>query len=127
MEYLIAHKTHPSADEIFSALYPSIPTLSRTTIYNTLNTLAEQGAIRALDIDPRQLHYDGDTVPHGHFLCMSCGMIEDIAFDVPKFEELTRNRAPKGAAVRSVQVTYKGICSRCNIENNDYRPYLTTD
>ena len=44
MEYLMEHRTHPSADEIYTALSPSMPTLSKTTVYNTLKLFAEQGA-----------------------------------------------------------------------------------
>ena len=36
MDYLMSHRIHPSADEIYNALYPTIPTLSKTTIYNTM-------------------------------------------------------------------------------------------
>ena len=35
MNYLIEHRTHPTVDEIYTALSPSIPTLSKTTVYNT--------------------------------------------------------------------------------------------
>lgn len=31
MNYLIEHRTHPTVDEIYTALSPSIPTLSKTT------------------------------------------------------------------------------------------------
>lgn len=51
MEYLKTHCTHPTADEIFSALSPKMPTLSRTTVYNTLRLLASRGAVLSLDID----------------------------------------------------------------------------
>ena len=44
MNYLIEHRTHPTVDEIYTALSPSIPTLSKTTVYNTLKLLSEQGA-----------------------------------------------------------------------------------
>ena len=30
MNYLIEHRTHPTVDEIYTALSPSIPTLSKT-------------------------------------------------------------------------------------------------
>ena len=36
MEYLMEHPIHPSADDIYTALSPSMPTLSKTTVYNTL-------------------------------------------------------------------------------------------
>ena len=79
MEYLMTHWTHPTADEIFNALSPSMPTLSKTTVYNTLKLFAEQGAVLSLDIDPKNTHFDGDITPHAHFYCKSCGAIHDLS------------------------------------------------
>ena len=53
MTYLMEHRTHPTVDEIYTALAPSIPTLSKTTVYNTLKLLSEQGAAQTLTIDER--------------------------------------------------------------------------
>ena len=36
MEYLMSSCKHPSVDVIYTNLLPKMPTLSRTTIYNTL-------------------------------------------------------------------------------------------
>ena len=36
MQYLMEYPVHPSADDIYTALSPSMPTLSKTTVYNTL-------------------------------------------------------------------------------------------
>ena len=69
MTYLIEHRTHPTADEIYTALHPSIPTLSKTTVYNTLKLLTEKGAALQLTIDERNCCFDADTSPHAHFLC----------------------------------------------------------
>ena len=80
MNYLIEHRTHPTVDEIYTALSPSIPTLSKTTVYNTLKLLSEQGAAQTLTIDERNTCYDADTSPHGHFLCkFSCDRF-DVTF-----------------------------------------------
>ena len=38
MNYLIEHRTHPTVDEIYTALSPSIPTLSKTTVLQYLET-----------------------------------------------------------------------------------------
>lgn len=53
MDYLMAHRVHPTADEIYNALYPTMPTLSKTTIYNTMKLFTEQGAVKALVIDEK--------------------------------------------------------------------------
>lgn len=41
LSYVANHGTHPTADEIFSAISEEYPTLSRTTVYNSLHTLHE--------------------------------------------------------------------------------------
>ena len=66
MNYLIEHRTHPTVDEIYTALSPSIPTLSKTTVYNTLKLLSEQGAAQTLTIDERQ---EGGRHGYGRARC----------------------------------------------------------
>lgn len=56
MDYLVENHTHPTADEIYSALHKQMPTLSKTTVYNTLKLLTEQGAAIQLTIDERKMY-----------------------------------------------------------------------
>ena len=37
MEFLLKNKIHPTVDYIYNELHEEIPTLSKTTVYNTLN------------------------------------------------------------------------------------------
>ena len=67
MEYLLKHKTHPSIDEIYMALCKEIPTLSKTTVYNTLKLFVEHGAAKMLTIDERNAFFDSDLTSHAHF------------------------------------------------------------
>ena len=69
MEFLMEHPIHPSADDIYMALSPSMPTLSKTTVYNTLKLFSEQGAALMLTIDEKNTNFDADTSMHSHFLC----------------------------------------------------------
>ena len=64
MDYLMEHHTHPTVEEIYSALLPNMPTLSKTTVYNTLKLLTEQGAAIQLTIDERNVCFDADTSAH---------------------------------------------------------------
>jgi Fe2+ or Zn2+ uptake regulation protein len=115
MEYLMLHKTHPTADEIFSALLPDMPTLSRTTVYSTLATLSASGAIRALDIESGRMHYDGETKPHAHFVCTRCGKIEDIWPAERDWQAMMLAvPPPKGTTIVQTQLLYKGLCANCN-------------
>ena len=36
MQYLMDYHTHPTVDEIYTALAPGMPTLSKTTLKNTM-------------------------------------------------------------------------------------------
>ena len=67
MDYLLNHKTHPCIDEIYTALCKEIPTLSKTTVYNTLKLFVEHGAAKMLTIDEKNACFDGDVHPHAHF------------------------------------------------------------
>ena len=97
MNYLMEHCTHPTVDEIYTALSPSIPTLSKTTVYNTLKLLSEQGA-----------------TPHAHFLCKHCGKIYDLECNanIKQVEDMDMG----GHEVQEIHYYYKGICKNC-LEN----------
>ena len=111
MDYLLKHETHPCIDEIYMALCKEIPTLSKTTVYNTLKLFVEHGAAKMLTIDERNACFDGNTSLHAHFLCRSCGKI----FDMPLKEELTDTDklGEEGYVVEEVHYYYKGICPEC--------------
>jgi Fe2+ or Zn2+ uptake regulation protein len=110
MEYLMNHKTHPTVDEIYMALFPSIPTLSKTTVYNTLNLFLEKGAVQVLAIDEKNARYDVDTSKHAHFFCKSCGKVYDI-FNLES--SLFSAPANTGFDIHSVELSYYGICNAC--------------
>ena len=78
MDYLLNHKTHPCIDEIYTALCKEIPTLSKTTVYNTLKLFVEYGAAKMLTIDEKNACFDGDVHPHAHFQCKVCNKIYDV-------------------------------------------------
>ena len=111
MEYLMEHRTHPSADDIYSALSPDMPTLSKTTVYNTLKLFSENGAALMLTIDERNANFDADTSLHGHFLCRRCGQIYDL--QVPEAVKQVENLELDGHEVSEVHYYYKGICKNC--------------
>lgn len=110
MEYLMGHYTHPTADTIFNNLYPSMPTLSKTTVYNTLKLLAQQGAINEITIDEKNVRYDADISSHAHFRCKHCGSL----FDLP-VKRLPSVEVEKidGFVITDTQLYYKGYCKKC--------------
>lgn len=108
-EYLLTHRTHPSAEAIYEALLPMYPSFSRTTIYNSLKALMQAGLIRVVTIDPLEQHFDGDAADHGHCRCEKCGRLFD--FDIPS--ELIAALIPDGFAVTQQDVFFTGRCLDC--------------
>ena len=110
LKYLMQNQNHPSVDKIFKALSPDIPTLSKTTVYNTLNLLSEKGVVIALSIDETEVRYDFIFKPHAHFLCTECGKIHDVYLE-DSFKDLSE---VGGHKVTEAQINFKGICKYCN-------------
>jgi Fe2+ or Zn2+ uptake regulation protein len=116
MDYLLSHKTHPTADEIYSALQPTMPTLSKTTVYNTMKLFVEYGAALGLNIEEKNLRFDGDTSLHAHFICLECGAVHDFfPHQIEALEDAQRSEVD-GFKITETQVYYKGYCKTC-LEN----------
>lgn len=117
LDYLYKNQYHPTAEQIFKDLQREIPTLSKTTIYNTLNLFLENGLIRAVNIEEHETRYDIITEKHGHFKCEICGEITNffIDFDSLKAKELN------GFKIIDKNIYFKGICPGClsNVNKNN--------
>ena len=86
MKYLATHHTHPTVEEVFLALKKQLPTVSRTTVYNTLRMLSEHGAASMITIDDHRVCYDGITEPHAHFFCKRCEKVFDFeTMEMPRY------------------------------------------
>lgn len=116
MEYLMENRVHPTANKIYHDLSEKIPTLSQTTVYNTLKLFMEQGALHALNIDDKNVRFDIDTSCHAHFQCCGCGEI----FDVPVGSfELLHPRRVGDLLITECSLYYKGYCKNCNKKSQE--------
>ena len=79
--YLLEKKNHPTVDTVFKELVREIPTLSKTTVYNTLKLFVERNITGIVSIEGNELRYDADVSTHGHFKCTRCGEVYDFQFD----------------------------------------------
>lgn len=114
-EYLAQNKTHPTADMIYEEVIKQIPTLSKTTIYNTLKTLSEKGLVSSITIEDNEVRYDADMSFHGHFKCLDCGILYDIELDQMSIDKrLSISRKIQGHHITERQVYFKGICKKCH-------------
>lgn len=116
MEYLIHQKNHPNVDEIYTELVKDIPTLSKTTVYNTLNLFSEAGLIKVITIEENEVRFDADTSEHGHFKCENCNKIYDFFVQIEGIEI----SGLENFKIRQKDIFFKGICAKCinHINNN---------
>lgn len=112
LRYLMENRVHPTVDEIFKTLHPDNPTLSRTTVYNTLRILEASGIIRCIGTGGGDgSRWDYSCHEHGHFLCTSCGQVTDIGYDRTPASFML---PPEGYTVLSADVILKGLCPACS-------------
>jgi len=109
LEALEGSRDHPTADEIHGTVRKQFPSISRATVYNTLDALTRAGMILRLTVDPAAVRYDAFVGPHAHFRCRVCGTVYDIDL---------RNGRPidpeaDGHKVESIRTYAFGVCAQC--------------
>jgi Fur family peroxide stress response transcriptional regulator len=114
---LAQDESHPTAQELFDRLRPSLPTMSFATVYNTLAALSAAGLCTALSLSPGSGRFDPNMQPHHHVVCDACGSVRDIPPSprdaaVPAARRLMSRAAP-GFEVRSIEQIFRGLCRAC--------------
>jgi Fur family peroxide stress response transcriptional regulator len=106
-KYLCENPVHPDADCIYQNVLKNNPSFSKTTVYNSLQALEQQGLIVSINIDSNRIHYDATTAFHGHFECEKCKRIYDFNVQNVVCTGLD------GFEIKRKDVYYSGICPEC--------------
>ena len=110
MAFLMGHKGHPTAAEIFEAVNRADPRSSRATTYNNLRDLVKAGLVREVAVEGRAGRFDAAGMRHHHFICDRCGSVEDVEwYDVPRPAARSLGRR----VVRECQLIFRGLCVKC--------------
>lgn len=113
LKYLDENRNHPTADKIYTELKKDNPSLSKTTVYNSLEILKNHNIIQSLTISGSESRYDFKRRMHHHFLCKKCGNIIDIDIECPNIEKVSQS----GYKIDEIHGYFKGICNSCMREN----------
>ncbi len=116
LETLRKAKSHPSVEWLYDEVRKVLPHISLGTVYRNLNVLREEGMIQELIITGNKTYYEGNTEPHAHFICESCGKILDV--DFPK-GNLTRGLKTDGFEVKQLRLEYFGLCPDCTPQSEN--------
>jgi Fe2+ or Zn2+ uptake regulation protein len=112
-DYLQKSKEHPTVSTIYDDLLPEIPSLSRATVYNTLNLFVDKRIAKVLPLEDHEARFDIMAEDHAHFRCDSCGEI----YDIPSENLDLHLKNMPGYSVRETEVLIKGICPHCQHRN----------
>ena len=104
-EYVLSTDEHPSAEQVFARVKPTLPILSRATVYNTLNLFVKVGLLRELVIAEGNVVFDPNVERHHHFVEEDTGRIHDIPWSSVKVKNVD---ALPGFEVKDYQVIMRG-------------------
>jgi len=105
VEYVLRSKTHPSADDVLHYARKTCPTVSRATVYNTLNLLVEKGLLAMQTIKEGSVVFDPNIEKHHHFVDNETGDVYDIPWDQL---EVKGKEKLKGFEIVEFQVIMRG-------------------
>ncbi len=116
---LVNNPAHPTAQKIFEELRPEYPSLSLTTVYNTLETLLKLGAINVMNnVGDAPTRFDANTSPHAHLHCIQCNELIDFTSQhVPALDADIETHSDY--RILGSHLLYYGLCANCQQENQN--------
>ena len=102
---LLDKPKHLSADQVHEKLKQKGYTISKATVYNTLNAFSECGIVSEVTIDPSRTYYDSRTTPHHHFFNIDTGQLVDIANEDMSVENIPR--LPDNTQIQDLEIVVK--------------------
>lgn len=108
-DYLVSEKNHPTADMLYKSLSDEIPTLSKTSVYNTMDLFSQKKLVQTITIEDNETRFDADTSSHGHFKCTKCSEVFDFDVDFSK----TTHNLPAEFIINERHLYFKGLCKSC--------------
>jgi len=103
---------HPTADTVAKHVAEKVSGVSLSTIYKTLNELADLGLIRRVQIDGTT-RFDPNIHMHAHLKCTDCSDVIDIDLPAGVADALPSIESQYGVRIETASFDYTGACSRC--------------
>jgi Fur family transcriptional regulator, peroxide stress response regulator len=103
--------THPGASDILKKIRKSLPQVSMSTVYYTLDILKKEGLIQELEFYDRDNRYDINVSNHINLICKKCGKIADLPGELPLSAEAVEHTT--GFQPVGMRFEYYGYCRNC--------------
>lgn len=110
----VLHHTgrHLSPVEVYEEARQELPSLTETTVYRTLEFLAENGLARQALTGKGHLHYEIARHEHHHLICRGCGNEMEVEHELIKSMYQTLE-TESGYKLTDSHLTFFGLCTNC--------------
>lgn len=111
-------KRHLTAEEVYEFIKKDHPTIGKGTVYRNLGILAEEGAIRKVEVPDGPDRFDFTLKNHYHVECIRCGEVFDV--DIDEVTDLNeRIHDTHGMQFLNYDIFFKGICPVCRAKETE--------
>lgn len=109
---VMEHEEHPTAEDVWEQAREDQPTLSLSTVYDTLSRFVELGLLDELHAGEGATRYEFFDRPHINLVCTECGHVEDT--DAGELGAVIEEAEGASAfAVDPQPIELEGRCSDC--------------
>ena len=119
---VVGSQPHSIAEQVLQGVRDEIGSISRQSVYDTLNTLSDLGLLRRIQPMGSPARYEtrtGDN--HHHVICRVCARVEDVDCAVGKRPCLDASDAC-GFDIDEAEVVYWGRCPTCLAKPESTKP-----
>lgn len=109
----VGRQPHLTADEVVEIVRADIGTISRRSVFDAVNVMADMGLLRRIQPPGSAARYEdrvGDN--HHHLVCRRCSRLVDVECAVGAAPCL-EPAADAGFEVDEAEVIYWGLCPEC--------------
>lgn len=111
---LLKSKAHPTADNVYWEVRKTFPSVSFNTVYKTVRSFEEAGLLQRFNTGENVYRYDANVVPHPHFICLSCGRVDDVDEFPGDLENFIRKAAASSPnKIKFANLHLYGYCPQC--------------
>lgn len=120
----VAAHPHCTADTVTEAARQALGSISRQSVYGTLNTFVEMGLLRRIQpIGSPALYEDRINDNHHHLICRACGTVVDVDCAVG-YRPCLHASDDFNFEIDEAEVVYWGTCPAC-ISSGNRQPQPT--
>jgi Fur family ferric uptake transcriptional regulator len=116
----VAAHPHVTADGVVDVAKVDLGTISRQSVYDTLNTFVEKGLVRRIQPIGSPALYEnrvGDN--HHHLICRDCSRVVDVDCAVG-FRPCLQAADDNGFEIDEAEVAYWGRCPECRTSTESH-------